>query len=131
MGIVPFLDFQDEWPYGTRGILSWSGFLLGLTPGDRAVVGRASLLVDARSFDGELEFSELESWAGSLGELGTGELWGDGDLEYAITVRGNTFVQTGGDDGVVTGVFLGAHHDGMGGTLKRNDLTAAFGGSWP
>lgn len=127
-GIAPFQDFQEEWTLGTRGTWSWSGILVGLTPGYRAVVGRASLWVNTRSFDGELNFSELEFWTGSPVELGTGALWRDGDLQYAITVRGNTFVQTGGDDGVVTGVFLGSHYDGMAGTLKRNDLTAAFGG---
>lgn len=127
-GIVPFQDFQEEWLLGTRGTWSWSGFLVGLTPGHRAVVGRASLWVNARSFNGGLEFTELESWAGSPVELGTGALWGDGDLQYDITVRGNTFLRTGGDDGVVTGVFLDSFYGGMAGTLKRNDLTAAFGG---
>ena len=29
------------------------------------------------------------------GSMGTGMMWGDGDLGYAIEVRGNTFVQTG------------------------------------
>ena len=55
-------------------------------------------------------------------------MWGDGDLGYTIAVNGNTFVQTGGDTGTVTGAFLGRAHEGMGGVLERNDLSAGFGG---
>ena len=55
--------------------------------------------------------------------------WGDGDLGYSIDVHGNTFRQTGGDDGILTGAFFGESHEGMGGTLEREDLTAAFGGT--
>ena len=58
----------------------------------------------------------------------TGTAWGDGTLTYIVEVRGNTFVQTGGDDGAVIGVFAGRRHEGMGGVLERTDLTAAFTG---
>ena len=85
--------------------------------------------MDIESLDGQLGFSGLESWAAQPGALGTGNLWGNGNLQYDITVRGNTFAQTGGDGGVVTGVFVGVIHNGMGGTLKRADLTAAFAGT--
>ena len=51
-----------------------------------------------------------------------------GDLGYTIFVSGNAFVQTRGDERVVTGVFLGRAHEGVGGTLERTDLTTAFGG---
>ena len=53
--------------------------------------------------------------------------WGDGDLAYRISVRGNTFRETGGDAGRVTGIFTGRSHEGAAGTLERSDLTAAFG----
>ena len=43
-------------------------------------------------------------------------------------MSGNTFVQTGGDEGYLTGGFFGESHEAMGGTLEREDLTAAFGG---
>ena len=33
------------------------------------------------------------------------------------------------EDGFVTGTFLGAEHEHMGGTVKRTDMVAAFGGS--
>ena len=57
-----------------------------------------------------------------------GDPWGDGDLYYVVTVRENDFIRVGGDTGTVTGAFFGAGHEGMGGTLERSDLTAAFGG---
>lgn len=108
----------------------WSGPLLGFTPANRSVGGWTFLELDTETLDGELKFFRLKSWTERPG-VGTGTLLGDGNLEYAIAVRGNTFVQTGGDDGVVTGVFLGEDHQGMGGVLKRDDLSAAFaGGRW-
>ena len=62
------------------------------------------------------------------GAVGSGTMWGDGDLGYTIKVSENTFVQTGGDDGEVTGAFFGPAHEAMGGVLERSDLAAAFGG---
>ncbi len=89
------------------------------------------MTVELESLDGTLRFDRLKSWAARPAAPGAGDDWRDGNLEYAIAVRGNTFVQTGGDEGVVRGVFLGLGHggSGMGGTLKRDDLTAAFGGA--
>ena len=55
----------------------------------------------------------------------TGTMWGDGNLD--IAVRGNTFQQTGGDEGILTGMFTGLQHEGAAGALVRDDLTAAFG----
>jgi hypothetical protein len=60
---------------------------------------------------------------------GTGNLWGDGGLSYTVKVSGNAFTGVGGDDGAVEGIFVGLAHEGMAGTLKRNDLVGAFGGS--
>ena len=112
------------------GIVSWSGRLIGLTPGAETVAGAADLLVDLPSMLGTAEFTGLEQWAAetALGAPGTGAVWNDGDLRYTIKVRGNTFVQTGGDAGTVTGAFFGPAHEGMGGVLRRDDLSAGFGG---
>ena len=60
---------------------------------------------------------------------GSGTTWGDGNLNYGIEVVGNTFVQTGGDDGTVTGAFFDLQHEAMGGVLDRQDLAAGFGGT--
>ena len=72
----------------------------------------------------------LEAWPGVPGSVGSGVRWGDGDLHYFIKVRGSTFIQldSSPDDGVLTGAFFGLAHKAMGGTLRRDDLTAAFGG---
>ena len=111
-GPAPALDLANN--HELSGSASWSGRLLGLTPRDEAVAGDALLIVRLESLTDELDFTGLESWAANTapGSIGTGVTWGDGDLEYTITVRGNTFVQTGGDEEYVTGVFLGDSHDG-------------------
>ena len=115
----------------SRAAVSWSGRLLGLTPGAEAVAGAADLSVDVESLLGTVDFSGLESWPADAppGDTGTGTIWHDGDLAYDIEVRGNTFVQTGSDDGTLTGAFFGPSHEGMGGVLERDDLSAGFGGT--
>ena len=112
------------------GSASWSGRLLGFTPTAAAVAGAADLTVQLSTLTGDLDFTGLESWAAGQapGAVGTGAMWGDGNLNYRIGVRGNTFVRTGGDLGTVTGVFGGPEHQDMAGTLERTDLSAGFGG---
>ena len=114
-----------------RGSATWTGRLLGLTPDARVVAGDADLTVRLATLTGDIDFTNLEAWAAGAppGAIGTGGRWGDGDLVYTITVTGNNFVQTGGDDGAVTGAFFGPKHESMGGTLKRTDLSAGFGGT--
>ena len=113
------------------GSVTWLGRLLGLTPAAETVAGAASLRVNLATLEGTAEFTELEQWAADAapGAVGTGATWHDGDLSYTIAVRGNTFVQTGDDDGTVTGAFFGPAHEGMGGVLERADLSAGFGGN--
>ena len=112
------------------GTAHWSGRLLGFTPSAEVVAGAAELAVHLDSLDGDLAFSALEHWpAGTApGAPGTGSTWQDGDLGYYVEVRGNTFVQAGGDTGTVTGAFFGPAHEGMGGVVVRDDLSAGFGG---
>jgi len=120
------LDFS-----GGSDAFIWYGRLVGFSPDNQSVAGDVSLIVYAPHVDGRrsaLRFSRLESWFGPPSELGSGEPWREGGLDYGITVSGNAFVQIDGDDGVVEGGFLGPDHLGMGGVLKRDDLTAAFGG---
>ncbi len=113
------------------GNVSWTGRLLGITPVAEAVAGAASLTVELATLSGGVEFTGLEHWAvnAAPGKLGTGAVWGDGELSYRIEVRGNTFAQTSGDVGTVTGSFFGSDHEGMGGVLERDDLAAGFGGT--
>ncbi len=81
--------------------------------------------------DGRADFTSLEAFPADQapGAAGTGVQWLDGDLGYEIDVHGNTFKQTSGDEGILTGIFTGRQHEGAAGTLERSDLTAAFGAS--
>ena len=135
--------FVQPWAYGPAseaglfdnaalsGTARWEGRLLGLTPQAAVVAGDANLTVELSSLTGRIDFTELEAWAAGQapGAVGTGTMWGDGDLRYGIQVTGSTFIQSGsGDAGTVTGMFIGSAQDGMGGTLERDDLAAGFGG---
>lgn len=52
-----------------------------------------------------------------------------GGTVYTIAVTDNAFRETGGDDGTLTGIFTGAHHEAAAETLERSEPTAAFGAS--
>ncbi len=114
---------------GLSGSASWEGRLLGLTPDRDSVAGAADMTIDLGTLRGDLEFTELESWAGPPGTVGTGAAWGDGDLEYRVGVLGNLFARTGGDEGLISGAFFGGGHEGMAGMLERDDLSAGFAGT--
>ena len=142
-GVALRNGYAEPWTYGYRpesdladnralsGSATWLGVLLGLTPQASAVAGDARIGIDLAAMVGRADFTALESFpAGQApGAVGTGTQWLDGDLGYIIAVRGNTFRQTGGDAGRVTGAFVGRAHEGATGTLERADLTAAFGAS--
>ncbi len=138
----------QPWAFGPRpatilydnpalsGTVIWNGALVGVTPSGREVVGDTALSLDMDDFLGRIAFTGLR--------YGGGGTWGDGDLRYAVQADdlGNTFRRAesafgragsahawnGRDLGTVTGAFFGSRHEGMGGTLERHDLSAAFGG---
>ena len=119
------------------GSASWSGRLAGITPNDEVVWGVADMKLTLSTLDGNLDFTEMERWAPRQmpDEPGGGRMWGDGDLHYSVQVAewngdafGNYEPKVGDDYGIVDGGFFGVAHEGMGGTLERDDLTAAFGG---
>ena len=121
-------------PMRTRpsGSASWSGRLLGLTPRAEAVSGAMDMSLRLSTLRGSLDFTDLEKWAPHAvpGALGTGSRWGDGNLHYGIAVAQGQFItETGGDEGQITGVFSGPRHERVGGTLRRDDLAAGFGGT--
>ena len=126
-GHMPELDLSAN--TALSGTVEWTGALLGFTPEAIAVSSDAQIAVDLATLAGATTFTGLEQWAGAPGAPGDGATWGDGDLSYAIAVAGNTFRETGGDAGRLTGVFTGARHEGAAGTLERSDLIAAFGAS--
>ena len=121
-------------PMRTRpsGSASWSGRLLGLTPRAETVSGAMDMSLRLSTLRGPLDFFDMEKWAPHAvpGALGTGSRWGDGDLRYGIAVAQGQFItETGGDEGQITGLFFGSNHERVGGTLRRDDLAAGFGGT--
>lgn len=128
-GPTPWTNLSDN--PELSGTASWDGLMMGFDHDTGYhVLAATALEIDLASLAGVLDFVDMRAWeAADLVHPDTGIVWGDGDLSYAIGVRGNTFIQTGGDDGIVTGAFFGARHEGMGGTLERDDLTGAFGGN--
>ena len=128
-GPVPDMDLADNQELSETA--TWIGTLLGFTPQAETVAGDAEIGVNLGTMAGTADFTGLENWATGVapGDAGSGAQWLDGDLGYAISVNGNTFRETGGDAGRLTGIFTGASHEGAAGTLERSDLTAAFGAS--
>lgn len=107
------------------GNVIWEGGLLGYTPDERSVAGDTALEMNLATMNGELRFTNVEYWAPDT----PGSPFTHTALHYDIAARGNRFVSTGGADGTATGVFTGTGHEGMGGTVERTDLTAAFAGT--
>ena len=123
------------WNYLTEnaalsGFVSWDGRLLGLTSGGKVVTGRASISIDLTELTGFLEFSSLESWEAnqSPGKRGSGVMWGEGCLHYAVDLDGNVFVSTDDDAETVSGSLFGAQHEAFGGVIELDGLIAGFGG---
>lgn len=128
MGLNPSPPLRRQ----ISGSASWSGRAFGLTPQAEAVAGAVDMTVQLASLHGELDFTSLEKWGAhaSPGALGTGTRWRDGGLHYALALQdGQVFVEAGGDEGEITGAFFGNRHERMGGTLRRRDLSAGFGGT--
>ena len=129
MGVSPSTHLGNN--QALIGSATWRGRLVGLTPREDAVAGAARLGINLDTLRGDLDFTHLEYWrvGTTIGRIGTGSQWKDGDLNYGIEVLGNTFIQDGtGDDGAVTGRFAGRSHEYMAGVLERDDLAAGFGG---
>ena len=91
--------------------------------------GNAEINVNLDTMDGRADFTELQSWNADTtpGALGTGTQWYTGALGYTIAVGRNYLRSTGGDAGTVNGQFYGTSHEGVAGSVERDDLTASFG----
>ena len=119
-GPKPENDLVDN--QSLSGSVSWSGSLLGMTSGSESLSGDTRLSINIGTLRGQIDFTGLEY-------IDSGTMWNDGDLRYNVIVRRNTFIQTGGDAGEITGVFFGSNHAGMGGVVERSDMSAGFGGT--
>ena len=112
---------------GLRGSATWEGVLLGFTPELETVAGDAEIRVNLVTLTGNADFTELQQWPELEDPGGMGTRWNTGSLGYTIAVGGNYLRSTGGDDGTVSGQFYGTGHQGVAGSVEREDLTAAFG----
>ena len=121
-GVASFNGLLQPWASGPSpatnladnqalsGSVSWTGRLLGFTSQSQSLAGAADLTISLATLRGRIDFTGLEHWGvnAAPGPVGSGRTWNEGDLNYSVIVRGNTFTQTGGDAGEVTGAFFGA-----------------------
>ena len=116
---------------GLSGSATWTGALVGFTPLQEAVHGNSAISVELARMTGNAAFTALEHWKAEAapGDPGTGAQWGEGYLRYSLALDGNYLRSDGGDEGYVSGRFVGARAQGAVGILERRDLTAAFGAS--
>ena len=126
-GVIPSTELADNRTIADSA--TWNGELLGFTPDRSSVRGNLKIGVNLATLDGTADFTDLQSWAAGqpLGEIGAGDQWNTGSLSYTLSISGNFVRSTGGSDGVLIGQFYGLSHEGVGGSVERGDLTAAFG----
>ena len=126
VGTPPYHTFAES---GLSGTATYNGELVGFTPTMDAVQGDSAINVNLATMTGNATFTALEYWSAGTtpGAHGGGALWNDGNLHYTLSLNGNYLRSTGGDEGYVSGRFIGAHHQGAVGILERPDLTGAFG----
>jgi len=123
-GVVSRNGYFEPWAQGVepssqfQGSATWSGAFVGWTSSRNAVVGTANIRVDMGTLSGTAAFTQLDI----QGSDRTLE-----DLEYLLRMEGNTFHEAGGDAGRLTGALVGRNHEGVLGTLERDDLTGSFG----
>ncbi len=117
------------------GTATWSGALLGFS-GPSPIAGTAELQVKTSTLSSpdsvqDLRFRDI-SFLNRLESDGPDRWFHVRDIDYKVRVIGNGFLNIYGDgyeEGHVFGSFMGPNHEHMGGTVKRTDMVAAFGGS--
>ena len=114
------------------GSATWRGSLLGFS-GPSPIAGGAQLRVSLSTLsdpanEQDLRFSDIYF----LNRIEDADPWfPTRNIDYKVTVTDNGFVNVPvvGETDLVTGAFMGAAHEHMGGTVKRTDMVAAFGGT--
>lgn len=136
-GSLPDTDLIDNRRlYGTA---TWNGSLLGFSgpspiAGDAQLRVRLAALSDSSS-EHELRFRDIyfvNRFENSDLSAFSDRWFSTRDIDYKVNVSGNGFWNVrdeGYEQGYITGAFLGPGHEHMGGTVKRTDMVAAFGGS--
>ena len=128
-GGLPDTDLADN--RRLSGSATWTGSLLGYS-GPSPIAGDAELQVRFATLDDadnqqDLRFRDIY-FLNRFESSGPDRWFPTRDIDYKVNVAGNRFVNVGGE-GHVTGAFLGAGHEHMGGTVKRTDMIGAFGGT--
>lgn len=130
-GVMPDTALADN--RSLLGTATWYGALQGFS-GPSAIAGDAALEVSLATLadpDNEqsLRFRDIYF----INRLEEDEPWfPTRNIDYKVNVYGNWFNNVRGEgyeQGFITGAFLGAEHEHMGGTVKRTDMVAAFGGT--
>ena len=150
-GVALFNGLPQPWVRGTMpdtelaenhslyGTATWTGSLLGFSgpspiAGDAALQVRLATLTDPDN-EQSLRFQNIYfvNRFENKDMSATSERWFYArNIDYKVNVYGNMFLNVsdeGYEQGHVTGAFLGPEHEHMGGTVKRTDMVAAFGGS--
>ena len=116
---------------GLSGTATWTGSLLAHS-GPSPLAGDAELEVGLATLadpDNEQDLRFRDIYFVNRFESTASDRWFPArNIDYAVRVSGNGFWNIDGE-GHVTGAFLGAGHEHMGGTFKRTDMIGAFGGS--
>lgn len=124
-GGFPDLALADNWRL--TGRVSWEGSLLGFS-GISPIAGDVELDVMLSRLDmpQDLKFRDIY-FLNRFESEGPDRWFPTRNLDYKVDIAGNEFSHWS-DKGLIRGVFLGAEHEGMAGTLKRTDFVGAFGG---
>ena len=144
-GVALFNGLPQPWAKGQEpnsdlsdnrrlfGTATWNGNLLGFS-GPSPIAGDAQLQVRLPELSNEdsehdLRFRDIAF----LNRFDSDDPWFHvRDIDYKVTISGNlvlNVLESGYEEGIVSGYFMGAEHEHMGGTVKRTDMVAAFGGS--
>ena len=136
-GALPDTNLRDN--RRLFGTATWTGSLLGFSgvspiSGDAELQIRLSALADPAS-EHDLRFRDIawvNRWENQDRSASSDRWFPTRNVDYRVMVSGNEFwnvLEEGYEQGVVSGAFLGTGHEHMGGTVKRTDMVAAFGGS--
>ena len=146
-GVALFNGLPQPWARGTtplvdlanntrlRGTATWEGNFLGYS-GPSPLMGDASLQVGLATLsdptaEQDLQFRDI-FYVNRYGSDSSDRWFPTRDIDYKVTIHGNTFFNVSGEgyeQGHVAGGFMGEYHDHMAGTVKRTDMVGAFGGS--
>ena len=111
-GITPNAVFGESPSSPGQGTAVWSGTLIGVDLGREGlppVFGDATISVDLSTLEGTVQIKDL-----SIAVDGWSTAFRTRDLQYEISVTGNTFADGGGR---VVGELFGPGHEEMGATL--------------